>query len=61
MQQRMSDEKHRFTLKRVTVGFSLGFTGNGINEDISVAEDLISVFVSLKVTAVRDLDELSLS
>ena len=45
----------------MTVALSLCFTSRGIDKDITVAKYLITVFISLEVAAVRDLNELAFS
>ena len=40
---------------------SLSHACSGIDKDITVTEDLVAVFVSLKVTAVRNNRELTFS
>ena len=45
----------------MSVAFSLRFTGNGINKNVSIAKDLITVFIGLKITAVRYHVELAFS
>ena len=61
MQQGMSDEEHCFALKRMTVALSLNLTSCGINENVTITEHLVAVFISLKIAAVRNLNELAFS